>query len=169
MLKNAKKISQFTNQFFFVLLHSEMKTFSKIIISLTVLILLMFGTGGVCIAKCNCSGKTSLVLPLERSCCPTDGDCMTITVAQISDYEAPTAGAPFPSFTGARVPPWAFSRFFNSHRFHGFHRLFHLTVNMLHNRAETVASQFHQHIIARGNAGATNDPTSIVGTIVLRI
>ena len=150
MLKNAKKISQFTNQLFFVLLHSEMKTFSKIIISLTVLILLMFGTGGVCIAKCNCSGKTSLVLPLERSCCPSEGDCMTITVAQISDYEAPTfddtlPGPPFPSFTGARVPPWAFSRFFNSHRFHGFHRLFHLTVNMLHDRAETVASQFHQH------------------------
>ena len=158
MLKNAKKISQFTNQLFFVLLHSEMKTFSKIIISLTVLILLMFGTGGVCIAKCNCSGKTSLVLPLERSCCPSEGDCMTITVAQISDYEAPTAGAP--------TSPWAFSRIYSSHRFHRFHGFYHLTANILH--INPIARGGTQAPVEPGT-GAPNDPTSIVGTIVLRI
>ena len=66
-----------------------MKALSKIITSLTVLILLVFGTGGIGVAKCNCSGKTSLVLPIERGCCPTESDCMSITVAHISDYEAP--------------------------------------------------------------------------------
>ena len=64
-----------------------MKLPSKISIVFTLLILLVFGTGGIGIAKCECSGKTSLMLPMERSCCPTESGCMTIKVAQISDYE----------------------------------------------------------------------------------
>ena len=143
-----------------------MKMLSKIAISFTMLILIMFGTGGICVAQCSCTGKTTLMLPIERGCCPMESDCMTITVAHISDYEVPTFDDTLP---GPPTSPSASIRLFNSHRFHGFHGLFHLTVKMLHNRAETVASQFHQHIIARGDAGAPNDPTSIVGTIVLRI
>ena len=63
-----------------------MKVLSKIAISFTVLILLMFGTGGIGVAKCNCTGKTTLILPIERSCCPLESDCMSITVKHISDY-----------------------------------------------------------------------------------
>lgn len=61
--------------------------FSKIVISLTMLILIMFGTGGIGVAQCSCTGKTTLVLPIERGCCPMESDCMTITVAHFSDYE----------------------------------------------------------------------------------
>ncbi len=64
-----------------------MKVLSKIAISFTVLILLMFGTGGIGVAKCSCTGKTTLVLPIERGCCPMESDCMSITVAHISDFE----------------------------------------------------------------------------------
>lgn len=64
-----------------------MKLVSKISIAFTMLIILIFGIGGVGVAKCACSGKTSLVLPMERGCCPMDSDCMSITVAHISDFE----------------------------------------------------------------------------------
>ena len=64
-----------------------MKVLSKIAIAFTVLILMTFGTGGIGVAKCNCTGKTTLVLPIERGCCPTESDCMSITVAHISDFE----------------------------------------------------------------------------------
>ena len=64
-----------------------MKTLSKIAIALTVLILLVFGTGGVGFAKCSCSGKISLTIPLEQGCCPRESGCMTISVAHFSDYE----------------------------------------------------------------------------------
>lgn len=61
-----------------------MKWFSNIIITLTVLILLVFGAGGVGVSKCACSGKISLLTPLEQGCCPVESDCMTITVVQLS-------------------------------------------------------------------------------------
>lgn len=64
-----------------------MKVFSKIAITFTVLILLMFGTGGVGFAKCSCSGKISLMIPMDKGCCPMESGCMTISVAHFSDYE----------------------------------------------------------------------------------
>ena len=140
-----------------------MKMLSKIAISFTMLILIMFGTGGICVAQCSCTGKTTLMLPIERGCCPMESDCMTITVAHISDYEAPTFDDTLPS---PPTSPSASIRLFNSHRFHGFHGLFHLTANILH--INPIARGGTQAPVEPGT-GAPNDPTSIVGTIVLRI
>lgn len=70
-----------------LLLRAEMKVLPKIAIAFSVLILLTFGTGGIGVAKCNCTGKTTLVLPIERGCCPMESDCMSITVAHISEFE----------------------------------------------------------------------------------
>lgn len=61
-----------------------MRWFSDIIIALTMLILLVFGAGGVGVMKCDCSGKTSLLTPIERGCCPMDSDCMSVTVLHLS-------------------------------------------------------------------------------------
>lgn len=63
-----------------------MKVLSKIALSVTMLILLAFGISGIGFAKCNCSGNTSLVLPVEQGCCPTESDCMSVTVIHVSDY-----------------------------------------------------------------------------------
>ena len=68
-------------------MHLEMKWFSNIIITLTMLILLVFGAGGIGVSKCACSGKISFLMPLEQGCCPMDSDCMTITVVHFSAGE----------------------------------------------------------------------------------
>lgn len=63
-----------------------MKMLSKIAILFSVLTLLMFGTMGIGVEKCSCTGKTTLMIPIDDDCCPAESDCMTITVAHISDY-----------------------------------------------------------------------------------
>lgn len=120
-----------------------MKSFSIILTSFTVLILLVFGTGGVGVAKCNCSGKTSLVLPLEHGCCPTESDCMSVTIVQLSDYEMQhNNDAPQPSVL--TVCP-----------------VFGLTVHQfvgLFDSPNVRLSDSHHH-----------PPANIVGTVVLRV
>ena len=64
-----------------------MRLVSNIAITLTTLILLVFGAGGIGVTKCACTGKTSLVIPLEQGCCPVDSDCMSVTVVQLSASE----------------------------------------------------------------------------------
>ena len=66
-----------------------MKRIANIVVSFTVLILLLFGTGGLSLMKCSCSGKVSLVLPTDGSCCPQEGGCMAVRVWKVSDA-APT-------------------------------------------------------------------------------
>lgn len=74
-----------------------MRLFSNIIITITTLILLVFGAGGVGVLKCACSGKTSLLMPLEQSCCPVNSDCMSVTVVQLSAGELQNnTGVPHP-------------------------------------------------------------------------
>ena len=64
-----------------------MKMFSHIIVAFTMLIILTFGGGGVSLVKCACSGRTSIVLPLERGCCPEESGCMTVEVVPFSASE----------------------------------------------------------------------------------
>ncbi len=64
-----------------------MKSVSSIIISATTLILLIFGAGGIGYSKCSCSGKTSLLIPLDDDCCPSESGCMSITVMHFSASE----------------------------------------------------------------------------------
>ena len=72
-----------------VFLPPEMKRIANIFVSFTVLILLLFGTGGVSLMKCSCSGKVSIVLPTDGRCCPQEGSCMAVKVWKVSDA-APT-------------------------------------------------------------------------------
>ena len=65
-----------------------MKSLSKIIVAITTLILLAFGTSGLVTVKCSCTGKTSLVLPTGDNCCPRQSSCMDIKLWKVSDYEA---------------------------------------------------------------------------------
>ncbi|MBO4306909.1 MAG: hypothetical protein J5848_01185 [Bacteroidales bacterium] len=64
-----------------------MKHFSYISIAFTTLILLVFGSGGVGIEKCACSGKISIANPLSEDCCPNESGCMMVTVVQLSSGE----------------------------------------------------------------------------------
>lgn len=65
--------------------HYTMKTLSEIFVSLSLLILLLFGSGGVMVSKCACSGKSSIVLPTSHNCCPTNSSCMTVKAYNLSD------------------------------------------------------------------------------------
>ena len=70
------------------------------------LILLVFGAGGVGVLKCECSGKTSLLTPIERGCCPMDSDCMSVTVVQLSAGELQNnTGVPHPQPVPLAVAP----------------------------------------------------------------
>lgn len=51
------------------------------------LILIVFGSSGVGIVKCSCSGKISMANPVSHKCCPTESDCMTVTVVHFSTGE----------------------------------------------------------------------------------
>ena len=62
-----------------------MKRIASIVISFTVLILLLFGTGGLSLMKCSCTGKVTLLLPTEGNCCPQERSCMTVKVWKVSD------------------------------------------------------------------------------------
>ena len=62
-----------------------MKRLANILTTVTVLVLLTFCGGGIGVVKCACSGKVSLLLPDRHGCCPTEGDCMTVTTLQVSD------------------------------------------------------------------------------------
>lgn len=85
-----------------------MKRLANISVTLTALIILIFCGGGVCITKCACSGKVSLLLPNNVDCCPADGDCMTVTTLQVSDGDM-TAGIGFPQVQAVMLPASGYS------------------------------------------------------------
>lgn len=66
-----------------------MRIVANISITLTTLILLVFGAGGVSVTKCACSGKTSLLTMSDAGCCPSEGGCMSVTSVQLSDSDLP--------------------------------------------------------------------------------
>lgn len=47
---------------------------------------MLLGTTGVSVEKCSCTGKVSLVLVTDNSCCPDESNCMTVKFMQLSDY-----------------------------------------------------------------------------------
>ena len=69
-----------------------MKRVANILLSSIVLILILFSVTGLSVEKCLCTGKVSLTLHAERSCCSDKNDCMTVRTMQLSDY-MPTATA----------------------------------------------------------------------------
>lgn len=68
----------------------EMKRAVNIFCSVILLTMILLGTSGVSVEKCSCTGKISLVLPMEDDCCPGEGGCMTLKSMHLSDY-VPTA------------------------------------------------------------------------------
>ena len=66
-----------------------MKQLSSIIISVTTLVLLVFGAGGLGLTKCACSGRTALLTLDDRGCCPGEGGCKTVTVVSMPDSDVP--------------------------------------------------------------------------------
>ena len=66
-----------------------MKRLANISITFTTLILLILGSGGISVERCACSGKTHFLTLGEPNCCPTEGTCMTVTSAHLSDSSLP--------------------------------------------------------------------------------
>ncbi|MBP3763928.1 MAG: hypothetical protein J6I49_08665 [Bacteroidales bacterium] len=64
-----------------------MKHLATIAIAATTLIITLFWSGGVGVMTCACSGRTTLVIPLEDGCCGGQSDCMSVRVLQISENE----------------------------------------------------------------------------------
>lgn len=63
-----------------------MKRVANILLFSITLTLMLFGVMGVSVEKCSCTGKISLTMHAERSCCPDEDDCMTVRTMQLSDY-----------------------------------------------------------------------------------
>jgi hypothetical protein len=71
---------------------ADMKRATNIFLSVIMLTMILLGTSGVSLEKCSCTGKISLALPTDGTCCPDEGGCMTVKSMQLSDY-MPTATA----------------------------------------------------------------------------
>ena len=69
-------------------------------ITSTALILMLVVHCGVVTETCACTGRTSLVLPFGDDCCPSDGNCMTVSVHQFAGNYllSDTHLAPVPEF-----------------------------------------------------------------------
>ena len=87
-----------------------MRRATNIFLSVIMLTMMLLGTTGVSVEKCSCTGKVSLVLPMENGCCPDEGGCMTLKSMQLSDY-MPTMTAsldlPVMPMLFAVIPPTA--------------------------------------------------------------
>ncbi len=74
-----------------------MKKLSHMMVSLSVLLLLVFGAGGIGWQRCSCSGRVSLLSIEDNGCCARGSSCMVVTVSQVSTAEvsqpAPQVGA----------------------------------------------------------------------------
>lgn len=66
-----------------------MRFVANIAITFTTLILLTFGAGGISVMKCACSGKTTFLTMSNVDCCPTEGNCMSVTTVELSDSSLP--------------------------------------------------------------------------------
>ena len=65
---------------------ADMKRTTNIFFSVIMLTMILLGTSGVSLEKCSCTGKISLALPTDGTCCPDEGGCMTVKSMQLSDY-----------------------------------------------------------------------------------
>lgn len=72
--------------YFFCIFVAEMKRAANIFFSFIMLTMILLGTAGVSLEKCSCTGKISLALPMDNTCCPGEGNCMTVKSMQLSDY-----------------------------------------------------------------------------------
>lgn len=70
-----------------------MKRATNIVFSAILLTMILLGTSGVSVEKCSCTGKVSLVLPMDDGCCPGEGGCMTVKSMELSDYMPTTAAS----------------------------------------------------------------------------
>ena len=74
-----------------------MKRLSHIMVSLSVLLLLVFGAGGIGWQRCSCSGRVSLLSIEDSGCCARGSSCMVVTVSPVSTADvsqpAPQVGA----------------------------------------------------------------------------
>ena len=53
-------------------------------VSLSVLLLLVFGAGGMGWQRCSCSGRVSLLSIADGGCCARGSSCMVVTVSPVS-------------------------------------------------------------------------------------
>ena len=60
------------------------KGLSHIMVSLSVLLLLVFGAGGMGWQRCSCSGRVSLLGIADSGCCARGSSCMVVTVSPVS-------------------------------------------------------------------------------------
>ena len=67
-----------------------MKRFSNIAIASIVLTLILFGTSGLSLEKCSCTGQVSVVMAVDKDCCQGESSCMVVKTMHFSDY-MPTA------------------------------------------------------------------------------
>ena len=61
-----------------------MKTISHLMVTLSTLMLLLFGSGGIAWQRCSCTDKVSMVLPAQKGCCTGGSSCMKVTIEQLS-------------------------------------------------------------------------------------
>ena len=73
------------------------KRLSHIMVSLSVLLLLVFGASGIGWQRCSCSGRVSLLSIADSGCCARGSSCMVVTVSPVSTADvsqpAPQVGA----------------------------------------------------------------------------
>lgn len=69
---------------------TEMRTLSHIMVTLSTLVLLLFGSGGIGWQRCACSGRVSLVTPAHQGCCKSGSKCMTVTIKHLSAADLQT-------------------------------------------------------------------------------
>ena len=66
-------------------------------VSLSVLLLLVFGAGGIGWQRCSCSGRVSLLSIADNGCCNRGNSCMVVTVSSVATADmsqpAPQVGA----------------------------------------------------------------------------
>lgn len=74
------------NDVFWSDLFMAVKNLSCIMVTCSVLMLLLFGAGGIGWQKCSCTGHVSLVSPSCDSCCK-GSSCMTVKVLHVSAAE----------------------------------------------------------------------------------
>ena len=53
-------------------------------VTLSTLMLLLFGSGGIGWQRCSCSGRVCLVLPAQQGCCNSGSSCMKVTITHLS-------------------------------------------------------------------------------------
>lgn len=61
-----------------------MKNLSHIMVSLSVLLLLVFGSGGMGCQRCSCSGRVSILFLDDSGCCSGGSGCMDVRVSPVS-------------------------------------------------------------------------------------